>query len=95
MPLLKPTRVSRRVGAFVAVDDAGNKYIIIEYQDFFGHHLRSGRLKWLAGLKDFRLQDGQPLYPNGHRTFVIGTTGVTIRQTTPVRTEPAPPISNQ
>jgi hypothetical protein len=79
--LLKPTRVTRRIGDFVAIDDDGHEYMIIEYQDFFGHHLRNGRLKWIAGLKDFRLQDGATLYPTGDRTFTIGSTGLTIRRT--------------
>ena len=93
--MLKPTRVTRRVGAFIAIDDSGNEYVIIEYQDFFGHRPPTGRLKWLAGSKDFRLQDGALLYPSGDLTFVIGTTGRTIRRSKPVKTEPAPPIHKQ
>lgn len=78
--MLKPRRITKRVGEFVGVDDNGWEHFVIEYQDFFENHLRNGRVKWIAGLKDFRLQDGSTLYQMGRDTFALGETGLTIRR---------------
>jgi hypothetical protein len=78
--VLKPRRITKRVGEFVGVDDTGWEHFVIEYQDFFENRLRNGRVKWIAGLKDFRLQDGSALNQMGHDTFALGETGLTIRR---------------
>ena len=82
-PLLKPRRITKKVSVFVCIDGEGREHVVIEYQDFFENRLLNGRVKWLAGLKDFRLQDGAPLYQTGDQTFVIGATGLKIRRTKP------------
>lgn len=81
--LLKPRRINKKVSEFVCLDGEGREHVVIEYQDFFENRLLNGRVKWLAGLKDFRLQNGLPLYKTGDQTFVIGATGLKIRRTKP------------
>jgi hypothetical protein len=82
-PMLKPRRITKKVREFVCLDNEGGEHVVIEYQDFFEHRLSNGRVKWLAGLKDFRLRDGAPLYKTGDQTFVLGATGLKIRRTEP------------
>ena len=82
-PLLKPRRITKKVSELVCLDSEGREHVVIEYQDFFENRLLNGRVKWLAGLKDFRLQDGAPLYQTGDQTFVIGATGLKIARTKP------------
>ena len=79
--MLKPRRKTEKVGEFVCLDSGGGQHLVIEYQDFFEHRLLNGRVKWLAGLKDFRLQDGAPLYKTGDQTFVVAATGLKIHRT--------------
>ena len=79
--MLKPRRVTKRVGEFVCLDGEGREHVVIEYQDFFENRLLNGRVKWLAGLKDFQLQDGTPLYKTGDQTFVVAATGLKIHRT--------------
>ena len=81
--MLKPRRIYKKVSEFVCLDGEGREHVVIEYQDFFENRLLNGRVKWLAGLKDFRLQNGLPLYKTGDQTFVIGATGLKIRRTKP------------
>ena len=81
--MLKPRRITKKVSELVCLDSEGREHVVIEYQDFFENRLRNGRIKWLAGLKDFRLQDGTALYQTGDRTFVIGATGLKIARTKP------------
>lgn len=80
--LLKPRRITKKVNEFVCLDGEGREHVVIEYQDFFENRLLNGRVKWLAGLKDFRLQDGTPLNI-GDQTVVIGATGLKVRRTKP------------
>jgi hypothetical protein len=81
--LLKPRRIFKKVSEFVCLDGEGGEHVVIEYQDCFENRLLNGRVKWLAGLKDFRLQNGLPLYKTGDQTFVIVATGLKIRRTNP------------
>lgn len=81
--MLKPRRITKKVREFVCLDNEGGEHVVIEYQDFFEHRLSNGRVKWLAGLKDFRLRDDAPLYKTGDQTFVLGATGLKIRRTEP------------
>ena len=81
--MLKPRRIYKKVSEFVCLDGEGREHVVIEYQDFFENRLLNGRVKWLAGLKDFRLQNGLPLYKTGDQTFVIVATGLKIRRTKP------------
>ena len=78
--MLKPRRISKTVGEFFCIDGEGREHVVIEYQDFFENRLFNRRIKWLAGLKDFRLQDGAPLCKTGDQTFVIAARGLKIRR---------------
>ena len=82
--MLKPRRITKKVSEFVCLDGEGREHVVIEYQDFFKNRLLNGRVKWLAGLKDFQLQDGAPLCKTGDQTFVVAATGLKIRRTEPV-----------
>jgi hypothetical protein len=42
--------------------------------------LLNGRVKWIAGLKDFRLQDGSPLNQIKPDTFETAETGLIIQR---------------
>ena len=81
--MLKPRRITKKVSEFVCLDGEGRKHVVIEYQNFFETRLLNGRVKWLAGLKDFRLQDGAILYQTGDQTSVIEATGLKIGRTKP------------
>jgi hypothetical protein len=76
LPLLKPRRETRKIADFVAVDDNGREYVVVEWQE---NRVLNGRVKWIAGLKDFRLQDGSPLNQIKD-TFETAETGLIIQR---------------
>jgi hypothetical protein len=68
-------RETHETDEFVAVDDDGTEYMIIEYQEVIEQRAIDKPLEWIkAGPRWYRLRDGTPVNYIDGNTFKISTT---------------------
>ena len=70
-----------RTGSFDATDEGGNRYRIIEYTEILNAATYTVPNRTVAGLKEYRLQDGSNLNKVNDAEFEIVASGQHIRVT--------------
>lgn len=76
-----PNRETHKTDEFTAVDDDGNVYTVIEYQEVMERRSVNKPSEWIkTGPRWFRLDDDTPVNQIDADTFKIATTDMVIRR---------------
>lgn len=67
------------VDTFLVVDDEGNEYRLVVYQDTIASRTRSG-VRYAGGLKSVKTADGLPVERIDNETYQLRDTGRLLRK---------------
>jgi len=71
---------TQETGRFVATDDAGQQYTIIEMTKFVSFQPLGGAERWIDGPKSYRTPNDEPVNQVDERTFKLVFSNKTVRR---------------